>query len=357
MKETSSNKGRQIQRKIHMMGATLKLLYQVDARALLISIVTGVMGALVYPFFLLLAWKGFSLLTAGGGHGQDLVWQGIALGVGFFGLLAIQSVLDIVNDTATSILKAASAQQTNERLMSKMSEIPYHFFEENDFQARYGLLTSQAAYQPSILVGTLIHTLSALVSILGIVITLLAFAPLLAILLLVLIPLTAVETRFHKKTLELQTTSAPDLFRMQFLSQKSIDATWQRDIRIHNSTILNEEYHMVGQRYLGNLKRLLRRFQVMRAGIGIGIAGIITLGVASVFWFVNSGPTGLAQAALLLPALFLLMGQGKAFSVAWGLLVECLGYIEKVFDFLNQSFEKKIQPAPSPLASAVGGGD
>lgn len=358
MKETTFNKGGQIQRKIRMIGATIRLLYQVDTRALLISILTGVMGALVYPFFLLLAWKGFSLLTAGGGNGQDLVWQGIGLGVGFFGLLSIQSVLDIVNETATSILKAASSQQTNERLMSKMSEIPYQYFEENDFQAHYGLLTSQAAYQPSMLVGTFIHTLSALVSILGIVLTLLAFAPLLVIFLLVLIPLTAVETRFHKKTLELQTTSAPDLFRMQFLSQKSIDATWQRDLRIHNSSILNEEYQMVGQRYLSNLKRLLRRFQVMRAGIGIGIAAIITLGIASVFLLINWGPSGLAQAALLLPALFLLLAQGKAFSVSWGMLVECLGYIEKVFDFLNQSFEKieKIQPVPSALASSVGGG-
>jgi hypothetical protein len=112
---------------------------------------------------------------------------------------------------------------------------------------------------------------------------------------------------------------------------------------------------MVGQRYLSNLKRLLRRFQGMRAVIGIGIAGTITLGTASVFWPINLGPSGLAQAALLLPALFLGLAQGKGFSVSWGMLVECLGYIEQVFDFLNQSFEK-TQPAPSLLASTVGGG-
>jgi ABC-type multidrug transport system fused ATPase/permease subunit len=354
MKETASNQGSQMPRQIRTIGATIRLLYHVDAGALLISTLTGVMGALVYPLFLLLAWKGFSLVLAGGGQSRDLFWQAMVLGVGFFGLLSIQSLLEIVNDTATSILKAVSSQQTNERLMSKMAQIPYHFFEENDFQARYGLLTSQAAYQPSVLVGTLIHSLSSLVSILGIAMTLLAFAPLLVVLLLVLIPLTAVETRFHRQTLELQTSSAPDLFRMQFLSQKSIDATWQRDIRIHNSSILNEEYRMVGQRYLRNLKRLLRRFQGMRAAIAIGIAGIMTLGTGSVFWLINWGPAGLAQAALLLPALFLLLGQGKAFSVSWGMLVECLGYIEQVFDFLNQSFEK-TEPAPALLAS-VGGG-
>jgi ABC-type multidrug transport system fused ATPase/permease subunit len=351
MKDTA----RQIERRIRTIGATIRLLYQVDARTFLISSSTGVLGALFYPLFLLLAWKGFSLLTAGGGQGRDLLSQGVMLGVGFFGLLSIHSLLEIINETATTNLKAMSSQQTSEHLISKMSEVPYHFFEENDFQARYGLLTSQAAYQPGILVDTLIHSLSSLVSVLSVVMMLLASAPLLVILLLVLIPLTAVETRFHKQTLELQTSSAPDLFRMQYLSQKSIDATWQRDIRVHNSSILTEEYHIVGQRYLSNLKRLLRRFQGIRAAIGIGIAGTITLGTALVFWLINQGPSSLAQAAFLLPALFLLLAQAKAFSVSWGMLVECLGYIEQVFDFLDQSFEQ-TQPVPSLLAPAVGGG-
>ena len=109
---------------------------------------------------------------------------------------------------------------------------------------------------------------------------------------------------------------------------------------------------MVGHRYLSNLKRLLRRFQGIRAGIGIGVAGAITLATASVFWLINRGPSGLAQAAILLPALFMMLTQVTAFSTSWGMLVECLGYIEQVFDFLDQSFEK-TQRVPSLLASPV----
>jgi ABC-type multidrug transport system fused ATPase/permease subunit len=353
MKETAI-KGSQMYRKIRAIGATIRLLYQVDGRAFLISVSTGVMGALFYPLFLLIVWKGFSLVMASRGQNHDLFSQGIVLVVALFGLLAIQYLLGIVNETATSILKAVSSQQASERLISKMSEIPYQFFEENDFQARYGLLMSQAAYRPSMLVDTLIRSLSSLVSILSIAMTLLALAPLLVVLVLVLIPLSAVESRFHRRTLELQTSSAPDLFRMQYLSQKSIDATWQRDIRVHNSSILNEEYRMVGHRYLSNLKRLLRRFQWIRSGIGIGVAGAITLTTASVFWLINRGPSGLVQGAILLPALFLMLTQVKAFSSSWGMLVECLGYIEQVFDFLNQAFEK-TESAPLLLVTSVGG--
>lgn len=342
MAETSIKRSN-IRKKVQAIWTTIRLLYQVDARTFFISTLTGMMEELFYPLLLLIVWQGCALLTTGGTQGYGFFPQGIILLVALFGVFATQHLLRIVNDTATSILKAASSQQTNARIMSKMSEIPYQLFEENEFQARYGLLISQAAYRPGMLVEMLIQSLSSLVSFLSIAATLLALAPLLVILLLVLIPLAAVETRFHKRTIELQTSSAPDLFRMQYLSQKSIDATWQRDIRVHSSSILDEEYSLLGERYLTNLKRLLRRFQGFRLFVGLGVAATITLATGVVFWLINQTPSGLAKAAILLPALYLGMSQGKAFAFSWGTLVECLGYIEQVFDFLNQPFESNVQ--------------
>ena len=353
MRETTI-KGSHMRSNIQAIWATTRLLYQVDARAFLISASTGVMQALFYPLLLLIVWKGFSLIMANGGHGIALFPQGIVLVVALFGVLAIQHLLRIVNETATSILKAESSQQANARIISKMSEIPYWLFEENDFQARYGLLISQATFRLGMLVEMLISTMTSLVSFLGIIATLLALAPLLVVLLLALIPLSAVESRFHRRSIELQTASAPDLFRMQYLSQKCIDATWQRDIRVHNSRILDEEYRMLGQRYLSNLKRLLRHYQWIRSGVGVGVAAMITLATGAVFWFVSRGPSGLTEVGILLPALYLGLSQGKTFAFSWGTLVECLGYIEQVFDFLNKSFEK-TQLAPSLLATSIGG--
>ena len=109
---------------------------------------------------------------------------------------------------------------------------------------------------------------------------------------------------------------------------------------------------MLGQRYLSSLKRLLRRFQVISSGVGIGVAAMITLATGAVFWFISNSPTGLAEAGILLPALYLGLSQGKAFSFSWGTLVECLGYIEQVFDFLNQSF-KQTESAPILIVTPV----
>ena len=349
-------------RKIQDGLATLRLLYQMDRGAFLIGTSTSVIQSLVFPLLLLIMWKGFSLVMAGAGRGHDLVHQGILLLAGFFGLLALQHLLRIANETATSILQAESAQQVNARIMGKMSEVPYRLFEDNDFQARYGLLISQASYRPAMLVQAFIGSASALGSSLAIAATLFALAPLLDVFLLVLIPLTIAETRFHGRILRLQTSSAPGLFRMMYLSQKSIDAAWQRDIRVHNSTILDEEYRMLAHSYLSNLKRLLRRYQVIRVAVGIGMAAIMTLAMGAVFWHINQSPAGPAEAAILLPALFMGLTQGKSFSSSWGSLMECLGYIAQLMDFLNQSFvetegaplEKK-EPAP-PLPAAAAGG-
>jgi hypothetical protein len=334
-----------VRRKFRDGRGTLRLLYEMDRPAFITGTVTSVIQSLVYPLILILVWKGFALVLA---DDQELVRRGVVLLGGLFALLVLETLLRIINETATTVLKAESAQQVNAKIMHKMSEVPYRLFEDNDFQAQYGLLISQASYRPGMLVEAFVGSVSALAASVAIGVTLFALAPLLDIFLLLLIPLTIAETRYHGRLLNLQTYSAPGLFRMMYLSQKSIDATWQRDIRVHSSSILDDEYRVLAHEYVGNLRRLLRRFQVIRGGMGIGAAAVLTLAMGVVFWEISQSPSGLAQAAILLPALLMGVSYGRAFSSAWGSLTECLGYLAQVFDFLHQSFAED----PRPLAVA-----
>ena len=337
-----------MRRKLRHGWGTLRLLYEMDRPAFLIGAITSVIQSLVYPLILVIVWKGFSLVL----KGDDLGHRGLLLLGLLFGLLTLETLLRIVNETATSILKAESAQQVNGRIMRKMSEVPYRLFEDNDFQARYGLLISQASYRPAMLVEAFVGSISALVAALAIALTLLALAPLLDVFLLLLVPLTIAETKYHGRLLNLQTHSAPGLFRMMHLTQKSIDATWQRDIRVHNSSILDDEYGALAHNYVSNLRRLLHRYQVIRGAMGIGAAAVMTLAMGVVFWQISRSPEGAAQAAILLPALIMGLSYGRTFSSSWGSLIECLGYLAQVFDFLNQSFERPDRAAPQPLKPA-----
>jgi ABC-type multidrug transport system fused ATPase/permease subunit len=340
-----------MRRKLRDGWGTLRLLYEIDRPVFLIGTSTSVLQSALYPVILLIVWKGFSLVLAGAGHGGHLVSRGILLLGGLFAVLALQAVLRIVNETAASVLKAESSQDVNVRIMRKMSEVPYRLFEDNDFQARYGLLISQASYRPGMLVEAFVGSVSALGASIAIAITLTALAPLLDVFLLVLVPLTVAETRYHSRLLQLQTHSAPALFRMTYLTQKSIDATWQRDIRVHNSSILDDEYRVLARDYLSNLRRLLRRYQVIRVAVGIGAAGVITLAMGVVFWQISRSPAGPAEAAILLPALIMGLNQGRSFSSSWGSLTECLGYLAQVFRFLDQSFESR--PVTRPRLAAL----
>jgi hypothetical protein len=75
--------------------------------------------------------------------------------------------------------------------------------------------------------------------------------------------------------------------------------------------------------------------------------------MGAVFWQVSQSATGLAQAAILLPALVMGLNQGRSFSSCWGSLTECLGYLGQVFEFLNQSFDTAESVAPRPAPAAV----
>jgi hypothetical protein len=340
---------RSARRKIRDAWGTLRLLHDMDRRAFVTGTVTSVVQSLLYPLILLVVWKGFALVLTGQ---QAFIQKAALLLGGLFALLALETLLRIVNETATTVLKAESAQQVNARIMGKMSEVPYRLFEDNDFQARYGLLISQASYRPGLLVDSFVGSVSALVASLAIAATLFALAPLLDVFVLLLIPLTIAETRYHSRLLNLQVHSAPELFRMVHLTQKSIDATWQRDIRVHNSSVLDDEYRVLAAYYVGKLRRLLHRYQLIRGGIGVGVAAVMTLAMGVVFWEVTHSSGGPAQAAILLPALLMGLSQGRAFSAAWGELTECLGYLGQVFEFLNQSFESPRTAVPRPATPA-----
>jgi ABC-type multidrug transport system fused ATPase/permease subunit len=340
-----------VRRKLRDGWGTLRLLYDMDRPAFLTGTVTSVVQSLVYPLILLVVWKGFSLVLKGGG---DRVKQGIVLLGMLFALLTLETLLRIVNETATTILKAESAQQVNGQIMRKMSEVPYRLFEDNGFQARYGLLIGQASYRPAMLVEAFVGSVSALVASVAIATTLFALAPLLDVFLLLLVPLTIAETRYHSRLLNLQTQSAPGLFRMMHLTQKSIDATWQRDIRVHNSSILDDEYHLLAENYVSNLRRVLHRYQLIRGAMGVGAAAVMTLAMGVVFWQISHSPGGPAQAAILLPALIMGLSYGRTFSSSWGLLTECLGYLAQVFTFLNESFESAAPAERRPARLASG---
>jgi ABC-type multidrug transport system fused ATPase/permease subunit len=318
---------------------TLKLLYQVDRSAFVVGTAASVLESVVYPIVLLVVWQGLGLVVARAST-EGLISRGMVLLGVLFGLLALETVLRMVSETATTVLQAESSQQINGRIMNKMAEVPYHLFEDNDFQARYGLLISQASHRPGQLVQSFIASLSALTASLAIAATLFAFAPILDVFLLILFPLTIAEARYHGRMLELQTTASPALFRMMYLAQRSIDATWQRDIRVHCSTVLDDEYRFLSSRYLTDLRGLLRRYQLIRTGVGLGTAAVMTLAVGVVFWGVGRSPSGLSEAAILLPALVMGLSQGRSFSASWGVMTECLGYLAQLFDFLDHSFDR-----------------
>src|SRR6266540_852073 len=171
--------------------ATIGLLYRTHPRAFVVSAVASLAEPLFFPAFILLLQR---------------------LGI-------------IVRDASSTILRQEAWVVISKRIMQKLPAVPYPLFENNAFQARYGLVIREAAQRSITLVDTLLSTAPIFFGLLGLAITLFTIAPLLVLaMLLIAIPAGFIERRFSHAMYALQEHSAPHQLRMEALTNMQIDA-------------------------------------------------------------------------------------------------------------------------------------
>lgn len=192
-----------------LLRSTLRLLYRSHPRAFTVSAVASLAEPLFYPALLLLIQQLFERLTGPGGTAQ-VTADVLPIGIGLVALLLIQRLGIIVRDASSTILRQEAWVVISKQIMQKLPSVPYPLFEDNDFQARYGLVIREASYRSITMVDTVLSTAPIFLGLLGVVVTLFAIAPLMVIVLLVIaIPAGRIEQRFSQAMYELQEHSAP----------------------------------------------------------------------------------------------------------------------------------------------------
>jgi len=248
-----------------LLRTTLRLLYRSNRRAFVVGAVASLAELLYYPALILLLQQLFQRLTGPQG-GLQFSGAVIPIGVGLLVLMLIQRIGIIVRDVANTILRQEAWVVISKQIMQKLPSVPYSLFENNAFQARYGLVIREASHRSITLVDSLLSTAPILLGILGLVITLFSIAPLMVIALLVIaIPATLIERRFSRAMYELQEHSAPMQLRIEALTNMQVDATWQRDVRVYHSNLLGREHATLAEMYLSQLKHVTLRFFGLRS--------------------------------------------------------------------------------------------
>ncbi len=187
-------------------------------------------------------------------------------------------------------------------------------FEDNSFQARYGLVIREASYRSITLVDTLLSTGPILLGLIGLAVTLFVIAPLMVVVLLVIaIPATLIERRFSDAMYDLQEGTAPARLRLEAITNMQVDSLWQRDVRVYRTDLLTREHAFLAESYLTRLKQLTARFLGLRGAaasvqvIGLGLA-LVAVGA-----LINRGQLTLANLAVLIPGTAFLSGMIGAF--------------------------------------------
>jgi ATP-binding cassette subfamily B protein len=331
--------------------ATARLLYTTDPRAFVISSLASLAEPLFYPAFLLLLQR---LLTQiAGASGSVQVTTSVELiGAALLAILLVQRLGIIVRDASSTILRQEAWVAISKRIMAKLPSVPYTLFENNAFQARYGLVIREASERSITLVDSLLSTAPILVGAVAVALTLFTIAPLLVLILLAIaIPAAFIERRFSNAMYELQEHTAPRQLRLEALTNMQVDAAWQRDVRVYQSDLLAREHGHLAQSYLGDLKGLTARFLGLRSGAAL--VQVVGLGLAMVaaFVLIRQGQISLVSLAILVPGIPLLSGMINSFIYSLRSLFESLRYADTLFDFLRVEHIDGVALAPPAPAT------
>lgn len=320
--------------------ATIRLLYRCQSRAFVVSAVSSLAEPLFFPALILLLQHLFQQVPRSEGTIQVNPAL-IGLGVGVVALLLVQRVGIIVRDASATILRQEAWVVISKRIMQKLPTVPYPLFENNAFQARYGLVIRESAYRSITLVDSLISTAPIFIGAAALAATLFSIALLMVLALLVIaIPAMRIERHFSRAMYALQEQSAPGKLRMEVLSNMQVDAPWHRDMRVYRSDLLAREHASLAEMYLAQLKRLTGRFLGLRTSAAlVQVAGLGAALVAA-FFLVARGQLSLASFAVLFPGITFLSGMINSLTYQYRSLLESLNYAQTLLEFLSaESFE------------------
>src|SRR6266545_6733592 len=253
-----------IPERLAIIRATLSLLYQCNPRAFTISAIASLPEPLFFPTVIFLLQKLFEHLT-GPNDTVQISSQVTLLSLAVLVSLLVQRLGIIMRDASSTILRQQAWVTISKRVMQKLPSVPYSRFEDNSFQAHYGLVIREASYRSITLVDTLLSTGPILLGSVGLAVTLFVIAPLMVVVLLVIsIPAALIERRFSDAMYELQESTAPARLRLEAITNMQVDALWQRDVRVYRTDLLTREHGSLADAYLTQLRRLTARFLGLR---------------------------------------------------------------------------------------------
>jgi ATP-binding cassette subfamily B protein len=328
------------------MARVARLIWGLDRRALVLYLGAALVSASAIGVSLLLLRRLAEALVGGSVQLLDVA--------PFLALLVVQQACAAISDTYAVMLRQEVGAAINQLVQEALPAVPYSSFERTEFQAEYGMLVREASFRPSSLVDSILSGSLALFSSLAVAVALVLITPWFVLVLLgLLLPAMTAERRLRGRILDLETYHAPDLLRMQFISQSSVDPDWQRDIRASGSDVLRHEYAVLARRYLRTLRAVLARMQLVRFLASLGGLAVFVLFFAVVIDSVARRRFSPADAITLLTGGYFLSTRIRSLSASVGMTLESADFAARVFQFLDTF--RPAQAADAAMATAAGG--
>lgn len=263
----------------------------------------------------------------------NLSWR---TGTEFILLLLIQVVCTTITAREAILLRFKISTKLNKDIQAVLPNVPYPRFEDTAFQAEYGMLVREASFKPATMIDSILQSALGTFSMLAILIVLLPIMPTAGLILLaLLVPVMLTERRLRGQMLLMQTSHAPDLLRLQYISQSSIDPDWQRDLRAYGSDVLNREYALLSERYLSSLSAVTRRIHLSRFFTGLASLAIFVILFVVVAQAVARHSLTASDAITLVTGGYYLASRIGFVSMNIGSILESTDFMSKAFSFID----------------------
>jgi ATP-binding cassette, subfamily B, bacterial len=252
-------------------------------------------------------------------------------------LVSVQQASAAIRETVETLVRQETATEVDMMVLARVGDVPFESISDNEWQGGVGLVLREASYRPGALVDNGVSTMTVAATLIGLFTGAVAvLGPAVLLLPLVAAPALVVESRLRVRLIDVQTAAAPLLLRMQLLSQMSIDADWQRDVRAAGSPILEVEYRRLARQYLRRLRAVVTGIALRRGLAGLVVAAVLVLGALGLTDRIADGRTpDPSTVAVLLGVLAIASRNVSSLVFNAGELISSAEYLRILFSFLD----------------------
>jgi len=275
-----------------------------------------------------------------------------------FGLITLGTILSQLRTLAEHMLNARLSNSINTSIIRKSLALDLQFFEDAEFYDKLQNARRESSWRAMSIINTSFNLGSNSITLASFAVSLLAFSPLVALVLFgATIPSFVVQTRYSKLNFRLLTWRAPESRKMNYLEHLLTVDHSAKEIKLFGlGEPLLQRYQDYFWKFYREDEHLARRRSLISVFWGLLASASFYGAYAWIVWRTVSGTITIGAMTFYLTLFRQSQGTFQGMFYNAGQLFESGLFLENLFGFLGltpQMITGQGRPVPHPIAQGI----